>query len=285
MTRHSSTIFLFRRLSQSFASALQRSTLAQPIDVAKAMRQHANYTRLVQHAASSASLGPGSVVFPDSPQHADCCFIEDCLVSWPGVAVLTQPAAPSRSGEVNILDQYLHSAWLQQQENLLHVHRFRGHERCDGGDVLRIKDTLFVGESERTNAAAHDRWRKICSLYSMRHVPVPVGASGLHLKSLATWVGPDVGLACASNSDGLRACKTILQYLPSSAAARVFFLDEQRAANMLRVGKTIFYRPGAPVRQLQRHHPQLEFIDVDMSELEKKDGALTCCSVALHYAK
>jgi dimethylargininase len=234
---------------------------------------------MVQHAAGAADVTAANLVFPALQQHPDCCFVDDCIVSWPGVAVLTRPALASRRGEVNLLERFLNSFWLQN-EWPLHIHRFKGHERCDGGDVLRVGGTLFIGESERTSAAAHDRWRRICSDYSMQCVAVPLGECDVHLKSLVSWVGPDVGLMCAHTPFSLAACKAIVQHTPVTSR-RVFVVNDPREANMLRVGRAVFHRPGAGVRQLQRHHPQLQFLEVDISELEKKQGTLTACSAVL----
>jgi dimethylargininase len=55
--------------------------------------------------------------------------------------------------------------------------------------------------------------------------------------------------------------------------------DEPRGANALRLGSTILYPVTYPITAARLRGHGFEPVIVDMSELAKAEGALTCCSV------
>ena len=138
----------------------------QPIDLDLAVAQHAAYGDLLR------SLGLEVVELPADPALPDCCFVEDVAVVLDEVALLTMPGAASRRGEIAAIEAALA--------------RFRPLERTtfpatlEGGDVLRVGRTLFVGRSARTNLAGIARLAAVAEPLGYRVQPVAVTGC-LHL--------------------------------------------------------------------------------------------------------
>ena len=263
------TTFLFRKLPKSFNRAI-RPRGACEINVEKAEMQHENFRRIV----TSRMKRDNYVVLSPAESFPDSVFIEDSCVSLcEGIAVATTPSAPTRQGESGLMRPFLESLAMTGQLDCV----YNMHEKCDGGDVLCIGKHVFVGASQRTNKAAHARWRQICHRHDMSCTSIPIENS-LHLKSVVTWLNEDIGLIAEKSADGYRAAEIITSALPRDLQS-VHFVDF--GANMLRINKTVIHQPGLFLRNLYRRHPQLEFVECDMSELNKAGGALTCGVVAL----
>lgn len=274
----SAATYLFRRVPKSFSQAIRPQGSNVAIDVQRAIFQHENFQRVVMRAASD--YGDASITFPEAEHFPDSCFIEDTCVSLrPGIAVATMPAAPSRRGESGLIRSFLDAAVLNGE--LEQVYHLQGSEKCDGGDVLVIEDSVFIGASQRTNSNAHARWNQICNLHGMKCVSIPVTDS-LHLKSFVTWLHHDVGLVAQKSKEGFIAAKIISDTLDYNFQAVNFI---SHGANMLRVHKTIIHEPGLAFRRWRRLHKDLSFVECNMSELNKAGGALTCGVVALKMAK
>src|SRR5512143_315136 len=96
----------------------------------------------------------------------------------------------------------------------------------DGGDVLRIRRNVYVGASQRSNAAAVEQLRTLLGAYgySVEHVPI---RGCLHLKSAVTCVADGVVLV---NPDWVD--------VDAFAGFRRIAIDpdEPHAANALRIG-------------------------------------------------
>lgn len=274
-------LILFRNIPSTFGRALQRSQFKQEINVGVARKQHKNYMRALQSASNCPSI-----VFAADEEQPDCCFIEDCVVSLrPGVVLLTNPGANSRKGEMAPFRRFFHDiATTQNSRRLLRVEELEGDEQCDGGDLLRVGNRLFVGVGNRTNVTAFERLKDICADYDMSAVAIRVGASALHLKSLVTWLGEDIGFVAANNADGREAMRNILKKMPSSRQQnpqKQFLVRHPLAANMVRVDKTVFYAQGTDIERLQQRQRNIRFVSCNVSEINRADGALTCCSVCI----
>lgn len=109
----------------------------QPIDSARATAQHSEY-----HSALRAA-GLEVISLPADPAFPDGVFVEDTAVILDEIAVLTSPAPQSRRGETAAIRAALspHRQCLQLPPDAF----------LEGGDVLRIGRTLFVGLSSRTS--------------------------------------------------------------------------------------------------------------------------------------
>lgn len=231
-----------------------------PIDVSLAMHQHEAY------CAALAALGCEVVALPALPGHADAVFVEDTAVVVPELAVITRPGAESRRAETASIEQAL----------AVHrpIARIQAPGTLDGGDVLRIGRRLFVGQSARSNASGIDQ---------LRHMLAPHGYSVegvatrdcLHLKSAVTEVAEGLLLV---NPDWV-------DLAPFAEFAQVAVdASEPHAANALRIGDGLVYPQGFPRTQARLVAEGLAPTIVDVSELQKAEGAVTCCSIVLSPA-
>ena len=227
----------------------------EPIAVDQAEAEHAAYAALLRE------LGLEVVEIPADPAFPDCCFVEDVAVVLDGLAVLTRPGAASRRGEIPAVEAVL--------ARFRPLARVEAPATLEGGDVLAVGRTLFVGSSPRTNADGHERLRELAEPRGYRVVPVPVTGC-LHLKSAVTALDDGRVLANPAwiDPNPLRG----LEVVPVAP-------EEPGAANVLRVGDTIVAHPGFP-RTLERVAALgYDVRPLDVSEFLKAEAALTCKSL------
>jgi len=250
-------IAITREVSRSIDRCELTNLERLPIDLENARRQHRAYRSTLE------SLGVKVVELPEAPELPDAVFVEDTALVLDEVAVLLRPGAESRRPEVESVARA-----LAPYRKLLSI---EAPATVDGGDVLVVGKTIYVGQSTRSNMGAVRQLaeRVVPYGYLVRAVPV-VGC--LHLKSAVTLASGDTLLINPAWVD--RACFPVVRFLEVDPA-------EPYAANVLRVDETVVYQPAFP-RTLERLekagiHPVL----VDASELAKAEGALTCCSLLI----
>ena len=227
----------------------------EPIDLERALAQHAAYAALLR------SLGLEVVELPADPMFPDCCFVEDVAVVLDEVALLTRPGAPSRRGEVPVIEAAL--------ARYRPIETTPAPATLEGGDVLRVGHTLYVGRSARTNQAGIARLAAVAEPLGYRVVPVPVTGC-LHLKSAVT----------ALDQQRLLLNRAWLDPSPFRGLDLVDVAPEEPgAANVLRVAGLVIAHPGFP-RTLERIAALGYAVrPLDVSEFLKAEAALTCKSL------
>ena len=230
-----------------------------PIDVAKADAQHRAYERAL------ADAGFDVIRLPDLPDHADGVFVEDTALLLGEHAVITRPGAASRASETSST-----AAGLAEH---FEVHRIeQGY--VDGGDVLRIGRTLYVGLSSRTDSEGIAALRELVRPLSFEVVQARLDGC-LHLKTGATLAGPD------------RSGNDVLLYRPGSVDPAQFAgvepvavdADEPGAANCLRAGDRLILPAGNPRTAQRLRDSGFQVVEVDVSELQKAEAGVTCMSL------
>lgn len=227
-----------------------------PIDIASARAQHAEYERTL------AALGCEIVQVPAADELPDSVFVEDIAIVLDEIAVITRPGAASRRPETVDVAETL-GAFRQLQF-------LTGPATLDGGDVLRLGRVLYVGLGTRTNAAGARQLAACIAPYGYEVREVPVDAC-LHLKSAVTEVAPDVIVINPEWVNG--------QMFPDHAIMEVD-PSEPAAANVLRIGDAVV-APAAHPRTNARLASAACVRTVDVSELAKAEGAVTCCSLVV----
>jgi dimethylargininase len=141
----------------------------------------------------------------------------------------------------------------------------------DGGDLLHVGRVLTIGVSGRSNQAGIEQVRRLVEPFGYRVEGVPV-AGCLHLKSAVTQVAEDALLINREWVDG-----RIFQ------ALRLIDVDpeEPMAANALLVGGTVIYPAAYPRTRRRLEEAGIAVQTVDVSELAKAEGGVTCCSLIL----
>jgi dimethylargininase len=227
----------------------------RPIDVALARRQHRLYVEAL------TALGCRVEALPADPELADSVFVEDIAIVLDEVAVITRPGAASRRPETAPIARA-----LTPYRPLVSI---APPGTLDGGDVLRIGRTLYVGLSDRSNQAAIDQLSRALAPYDYAVRGVAVHGC-LHLKSAVTALGDDTVLVNPRWVDAAVFTGT-----------RAIEIDprERGAANVLRIGERVIYPASFPATRRRLAASGVDVLEVDVSELQKAEGAVTCCSL------
>lgn len=246
-----------REVSPALADCLVSFVQRDAIDVARAREQHAAYRAALEAA------GCELLELPAARAHPDCVFVEDVALAFDEVAIATRPGAESRRDEGE--------AVLEVLRSLRPVLRIEAPGTLDGGDVLRIGKRVFVGASVRSNGSGHQQLRELLAPHGYT-VESVVMRDCLHLKSAITQVGEDAVLLNPAWVDAA----------PFADYHRIeIHPSEEHAANALRVGDALVY-PDCFPRTLERLRAAgIAVTTVDVSELQKAEGAVTCCSILL----
>lgn len=225
------------------------------IDVARAARQHESYRSALE------SMGCRVIALPAQAELPDSVFVEDVALVFDEVAVMTRPGAESRRAEGPSV-----ATVLAAFRPLLSI---GAPGTLDGGDVLRIGRNVYVGESARSNADGIAQLRALLAQfrYSVQAVPT---RDCLHLKSAVTQVAEDTLLVNPAWVDaGVFADYKVIEVDPA----------EEHAANALRIGSGVLYPWNFPRTQQRLETAGIAVTTVDVSELQKAEGATTCCSL------
>lgn len=247
---------LMRRPPDSYAPFYRARGIS--IDMEKARAQHAAYGEALRAAGLEVHLLDGDEAWPD------CVFIEDPAVVAAPRALIGR-LAPHREGEPPPVE-----AALRRWHEIVHLPR---DARLEGGDVLHVEDTTYVGLTARTNEAGVAALREFLAPEGRRVVAVPV-PKYLHLKTAATYLGNGV-LAAVPDFEGVRAFEV----------DDVLLVDEGEpvAANTLRVRGHLLTVQGNPrtearLRAFAERHG-VRVVPLEITEFEKGEGSLTCLSV------
>ena len=248
-------IAITREVSPTLAACERSFVERMPIHVARAQAQHDAYRRALKASGCEVIRLPAEPAFPDS------VFVEDVALVFDEVAIATRPGAESRRGEAG--------AVLGVLASLRPLLRIEAPGTLDGGDVLRIGKRVFVGMSARSNASGRAQLRELLAPHGYTVEGVAI-RDCLHLKSAVTQVADRAVLL---NPDWVdRAPFTGYQCIEVDPA-------EPHAANALRIGERLVY-PDAFPRTLARLCAAGFAVEtVDISELQKAEGAVTCCSL------
>jgi dimethylargininase len=230
----------------------------QSIDLDLARLQHRLYEQCL------AELECRVVRLPATPDMADSVFVEDTCVVFDELAVIARPGAISRRGETDSV-----AGCLKDYRPLV---RIEPPGTLDGGDVLVLGRSVYIGQSTRTNADAINQMQSFLEPRGYLVYPLVVHEC-LHLKSAACPVADGVILLNPGWVDaGSLSHATAIPVDP----------DEPAAANALRIGNTIIFPSSYPKTAAKLRSQGIGMKTVDLSELAKAEGAVTCCSVVFH---
>jgi dimethylargininase len=244
-----------RQVSPTLAACELEYLERQPIDIPKAIDQHRAYEQCLREA------GACIVTLPADPQFPDGVFVEDPAIVLDEIAIITRMGAGSRRGEAQSIAEALapfrELAWITEPATI------------EGGDVMRVAKTLFVGHSRRTNPQGIEQFSNIVKQFGYRVIPVEVTGC-LHLKS-----------ACSPLSDS--AILANRAWIQSAEFGTLQVIDvspeEPSAANVLRIAHTTLNAASFPrtAEILNRAGHRVTLLDI--SELQKAEAALTCSSL------
>ncbi|MFH8448239.1 dimethylargininase [Streptomyces fungicidicus] len=247
---------LVRRPSPRLAEGLVTHIEREGVDVGRAVEQWEAYTETLRaHGWETVEVDPAD----DCP---DSVFVEDTVVMYRNVALIARSGAESRRAETPGVEETVASLGCS-------VNRVREPGTLDGGDVLKVGDTVYVGRGGRTDATGVRQVRAAFEPLGARVVAVPV-AEVLHLKSAVTAL-----------PDG-----TVVGHNPRMDAASLFprFLPVPEASGahvVLLGGDRLLMARSAPRTAELFADLGYEPVPVDIGEFEKLEGCVTCLSVRL----
>lgn len=226
-----------------------------PIEPAAAAAQHRRYEALLEELGCVIRRVDAAPDLPDS------VFVEDTAVVLDELAIIARPGAPGRRPETHGT-----AAALKRHRELRYI---EAPATLDGGDVLCIARRIFVGVSERTTADAARQLEAL--LRPLGYTIAAVEVRGcLHLKTGVTAAADDLLVVNPSWVDD-RAFEGF-ELMPVHP-------QEPFAANVLRIGDAVVCADAGPRTAEQLRTRGLEVHTVDLSELAKAEGGVTCCSI------
>jgi dimethylargininase len=249
---------LVRRPGPRLAEGLVTHIDRVPVDEALAHEQWEVYV------AAMEAYGWEAIEVPAADDCPDAVFVEDTVVLWRNVAVISRPGADSRKPEIVAVEQVLAGLGCS-------LNRIEAPGTLDGGDVLKVGDTVYVGRGGRTNAEGIRQLRSILAPLGANVVAVPL-TKVLHLKSAVTAL-----------PDG-----TIIGHLPliddPGAFPRFLAVPEESGAHVVDLGAgRLLMAADAPRSAALFADLGYEPVTVDISEYEKLEGCVTCLSVRLRW--
>lgn len=240
------------RLADGIVTHVERT----PVDVDRAVAQWEQYV------ATLAGDGWDIVEVPPAPHCPDAVFIEDAVVVFRDVAVVCRPGAPERRPETEGLGALVASMGYD-------VRRIEAPGTLDGGDVLEVGDTVYVGRSGRTDEEGIRQLAAIVEPLGARVVPVPL-TKALHLKSAVTALPDGTVIGYESLLDDTSVFPSFFA-VPEETGAHVVLLGDDR----------VLIAADAPRTSALIEARGFVTVPVDISEFVKLEGCVTCLSVRL----
>lgn len=250
-------IAITRHISPRFEECEITHIERTPIDLDRARSQHQEYVEALKE------LGCEVIELPAEPDLPDSVFVEDTAFILPEVAVITRPGANSRKPETESIARALSPH--------IKLVRVREPATVDGGDVLVLGKNIYVGLSTRSNPQAIEQLNELLAEHGYLVTGVQMHDC-LHLKSAVTRVD-DKTLLINKNWVDTEHFENfdLLEVDPS----------EPSAANCLPVGDAIIFPTAFPRTCEKLAGKGYKIRPVDLSELAKAEGAVTCCSLII----
>jgi dimethylargininase len=243
---------LVREPGDTYTSCISSHPQHHTVDLNKARAQHARYCDVL------SDLGLEVIRVPRDDQHPDACFVEDNAVVFGDKALICRMARETRRGEqpgvAAVLEEYVKIKWAEAPATI------------EGGDVVHLGDRLICGVTERTNLEGVSQLRDWLGV----RVDTIDDPGIMHLKSYVTSLG----------GGRVIATKTYARH-PALDGLDVLVIPEgeEYAADTLTVGDTVLMPAGYPRSHEMVRAAGYEVIPMDVGEIEKCDGALTCLSI------
>ncbi len=228
-----------------------------PINLKTARIQHQAYVQAL------ASAGCEVIELTEEADLPDSVFVEDTAFILPEVAVITRPGADSRKPEIESIAKA-----LSPYRPLVHV---TAPASVDGGDVLVLGKNIYIGLSTRSNSDAVAQLNGLLGRHGYTVTALEL-TDCLHLKTAVTRVDDRTLLINKNWVDVSHFRGFDLIEVDAS---------EPFAANCLPVKGKIIYPTTFPKTQRALEEKGYSVVNVNVDELAKAEGAVTCCSLII----
>lgn len=223
-----------------------------------ALKQHKNYIKALKACGLTVYNMPPDENYPDS------CFIEDTAIVDEKIAIIVNPSEPTRKGEEILVREKLLKFYDPEK-----IVTIQSPGTLDGGDVMRVEDTYYIGISKRTNQEGALQLKIYLESHGYTTHFVPFSHC-LHLKSEVNYIGSDTLLISS-------------KFLNNSLFKGYICIsvddNEVYAANSLCINKKIITPKGFPKTKQLLIDYGFSLIELEMSEFQKLDGGLSCLSL------
>ncbi|MGG0643169.1 arginine deiminase family protein [Sporosarcina gallistercoris] len=249
------TNVIVKKPGKSYLEGLTTSDLGKP-DYELLLKQHDAYVEALEKCGVAVTALDASEEFPDST------FVEDAAVLTSDFAVITNPGAESRNAETveieAVTKKFYNKFYFIQSPGTL-----------DGGDVLQAEDHFYIGISERTNEEGAKQLKKILESEGFEADIIPL-KEFFHLKT---------GIAYLGNNQLVVAGEFVDHPAFDSYEKIVIGKEDEYSANCIRVNDYVIIPSGFPETNRKFTEAGYQTIELDMSEVQKHDGGLSCLSL------
>ena len=240
---------------KNMVNGLTTAGLGKP-DYKKALIQHSNYIKALKKCGLNVAVLEADEHFPDST------FVEDVALLTPKCAIIANPGADSRKGEIAGIKKVLTNFYSNIEE-------IKEPGLVEAGDIMMVGSHFYIGLSERTNKEGARQIIKFLEKFDLSGSMVSL-EKVLHLKT---------GVAYLENNN-LLACG---EFISKSEFQKFNILeideDESYAANCIWVNNRVLIPKGFPKTQKTIKNAGYQTIEIDVSEFQKLDGGLSCLSL------
>jgi dimethylargininase len=240
------------RLAEGIVTHIGRT----PIDVGLAQRQWVSYVAALRANGWDIAEVPGNARCPDA------VFVEDAVVVFGDRAIITRPGAFARREETDVMDDVLDDLGLP-------FDRITEPGTLDGGDVLKVGRTVYVGRGGRTNADGVRQLRRLLEPDGWAVTAVPL-SKVLHLKSAVTALpdGSIIGYPPLVDRPGF-----FPRFVP---------VPEESGSHVVCLGAgRLLMADDCPRTHALLEDLGYDVVVVDISEYERLEGCVTCLSVRI----
>ena len=245
-----------RRPGKSIVNGLRAEEIGTP-DLNKMLADHANYV------AALKATGAEVIELAPLEDYPDAVFVEDTALCLPQGVVMMRPGAPSRMGEVALMEPALRQVY----EDVRHI---SGPGHIEGGDILVTAREVLVGRSNRTDAAGVSELAALIAPWghSLREVFTPPGV--LHFKTDCSLLDGETILSTRRlDASGCFAGYRVLHVADG----------EEAAANSIRFNRSVICPAGFPRTAEMLSKAGYEVVQINNSECAKLDGGMSCLSL------
>lgn len=246
---------IVRKPCKNMVNGITSASLGTP-NFLNATIQHENYVNVIRKLGLQVEVLESNEQFPDS------VFVEDTALLTPSFAVITNPGALSRNGEIAAMEIELKKFF----PTIDHIN-FPG--TLDAGDVMMVGKHFYIGLSLRTNRTGAEQLIYILKKYGFTGSTISL-KSVLHLKTGVSYLDNNYLLACG-------------EFLTKTDFGKYHIIEvpmaESYAANSLWINGSVLVPKGFPKTLNLIKREGFSTIEVDVSEFRKLDGGLSCLSL------
>lgn len=246
---------IVRKPGRSLIEGLTKANFGIP-DYYKAVDQHEAYVSALKQCGLKVRELEADERFPDST------FVEDAALLTPHCAIITNPGALSRRGEVFEIKKVV-------QEYYSDIEEIISPGTVEAGDIMMVDNHYFIGLSERTNLNGAEQTIRILTEYGMSGSVIRL-KNVLHLKTGLSYLENNNLLGCGEFLSNPEFRKFNIIEVPE---------EESYAANCVWINDKVLMPKGYPDTRQRIIDVGCQVIEVDTSEFCKLDGGLSCLSL------